>query len=46
MGVRCGLSVQETIQSPVGLLMDLWEVYKRVNGLDKRPQLPPELQEG
>lgn len=32
IGVRCGLSVQETLQQPVGLIMDLWEIHKKQHG--------------
>nr|DAI28939.1 MAG TPA: hypothetical protein [Caudoviricetes sp.] len=33
VGVRCGLSIQETLQYPVGVITDLWEIYKQSHGL-------------
>ena len=39
-GLRCGLSMTETLQCPVGLLLDLWEVWQQSHGLRKKGQLP------
>lgn len=39
IGVRCGLSVQETLQQPVGLVMDLWEIYKEQHGIQQKNQI-------
>ena len=33
IGVRCGLCVKETLQLPVGLLCDLWTIYKMQHGI-------------
>lgn len=33
VGVRCGLSIQETLQYPVGIITDLWEIYKQSHGI-------------
>lgn len=32
-GLRCGLSLRDTLQAPVGLVMDLWEIYKQSHGI-------------
>ena len=37
VGVRCGLSVRETLQIPVGLLCDLWQLYKDSHGIVTKP---------
>lgn len=34
VGVRCGLSIQETLQAPVGLISDLWEIYRMSHGIE------------
>lgn len=32
-GVRCGLSIAETMLAPVGLICDLWAGYQRANDM-------------
>lgn len=30
-GVRCGLSIAETLHAPVGFVMDLWEIFQKTH---------------